>query len=120
MGKPIMYVEIEGTYAPRLAAFYSELFDWKFFNPGSVQYSMFQSGEKGIGGAVYPNPERRVGSNIVPYVQVEDIEATCAKVIELGGAVVYPKREIPQTGWSSHVSDPDGNIIGLFTPLPIE
>jgi len=50
----------------------------------------------------------------VAYVEVEDIDATLAKVGELGGGVAMAKAEIPEMGWYAQFTDPDGNVIGLW------
>ena len=42
------------------------------------------------------------------------------KVKELDGAIDSPKKEIPKVGWFAHITDLDGNIIGLFEDLKKE
>lgn len=54
-------------------------------------------------------------SGVVPYVEVDDIEAFLHKAVELGGKELTAKTAIPTIGWYGKFSDPDGNIIDLFT-----
>ena len=47
------------------------------------------------------------------YVQVEDIDSTLRKVVELGGVVVCPK--VPQgPAFRAEFRDPDGNVLALW------
>ena len=50
------------------------------------------------------------------YVQVDDVEAACSKVFNLGGKVLVPATTIPTGLVYAHVSDPVGNHFALFTP----
>ncbi len=54
------------------------------------------------------------GESPAVYVDVDEIEPYLQKVKVLGGGVAVPKTEIPTLGWYAHLTDPDGNIIGLF------
>mgnify|MGYP006159671681 CR=1 FL=1 len=60
--------------------------------------------------------EAPVGQVIV-YIHSDDIEADLKKVEQLGGKVVHPKSEIPQTGWYAFFQDPTGNVLGLYTSM---
>jgi len=51
------------------------------------------------------------------YVDTADIDASLAKVEQLGGKVMLPRSEIPGMGWFALFSDPSGNQIGLFEDL---
>ncbi len=57
-----------------------------------------------------------IPGGIVFYVAVEDIPKTLKKAEKLGAETVKEKTEIPGMGWFGLFSDPDGNIIGVFTP----
>ena len=48
------------------------------------------------------------------YVVVERIEASNARVTELGGKIIVPLVEIPATGRISLIEDPVGAKLGLF------
>ncbi len=54
------------------------------------------------------------------YISTDDIDASLAKAESLGGKIVLPKSEIPDTGWFGFFSDPTGNVVGLYTPLQKE
>ena len=55
--------------------------------------------------------------DVLIYIGTDDIEASLAKIQALGGKVVAPKTEIPQTGWFAIFTDPTGNKIGLYTAM---
>lgn len=39
------------------------------------------------------------------------------KAKRLGGTTIIPKQEVPGMGWFAWLGDPEGNVIGLWTPL---
>ena len=51
----------------------------------------------------------------MPYFQVADADASVAKVKELGGNVMVPPQDIPNTGRFAIVSDPQGAMFAVFT-----
>jgi hypothetical protein len=51
---------------------------------------------------------------VVVYFSVDDIDAAMTRVEEQGGTLVTDKTPIPAVGWSAHVRDTEGNLIGLF------
>jgi predicted enzyme related to lactoylglutathione lyase len=49
-------------------------------------------------------------------VQVPDVAQACARVEELGGAVAVPLQSTPLGLDFAYVTDPDGNVFGVWTP----
>ena len=47
------------------------------------------------------------------YFSVDAIEPVLAKVVDAGGKVEVPVTDIGEFGFFAHVSDPEGNRIGL-------
>jgi predicted enzyme related to lactoylglutathione lyase len=45
---------------------------------------------------------------------VSSIDETLRKVESSGGKVTEPKMAVPGIGWSAFVTDPEGNIQGVF------
>src|SRR5262249_44715468 len=64
-------------------------------------------------GAVVPEPGIP-RSHWIPYLSVEDVDASCARARELGGAVFAPPHETAGLGRSAVVTDPQG---APFSPL---
>jgi hypothetical protein len=117
---PIVHVEIPGHDTKAAGKFYAEAFGWKVETEPGFDYTMFQA-EGGPGGG-FSNVGDNMGLSTRPgdvliYVGTDDIEASLAKIQSLGGKVVAPKTEIPQTGWFAIFTDPTGNKIGLYTAM---
>jgi uncharacterized protein len=77
--------------------------------PG-MEYYMVRTGED-QGGAVYP--AETPSKDIIIYFDTDDIDASIAKVRELGGKA-DDKSPIPQVGWFAHCADPEGHAFSLF------
>ncbi len=104
--------EIPSTDIASSMKFYGELFGWEF-QGWSDDYTLF-SVEGGIGGGL-TKVEAMPAPGIRAYVEVDDIEATLAKVEELGGRVVEPKTEIGQgMGATAGFEDVCGAYVGLW------
>jgi len=50
----------------------------------------------------------------VVYFAVEDTDATCARVQELGGTVMVPPQEVPNVGRFAAVTDPQGAAFSVI------
>lgn len=114
---PITHIELSATDPKSAGQFYGGLFDWKITEVPEMNYTMFENEEGHGGGFVTVGEQGYSAGDIVPYVTVEDIEATLARVEELGGSTDVGKTEIPGMGWYAIFSDPTGNRVGLYTGL---
>jgi len=117
---PVVHIEFAANDPEAAGKFYADLFGWQVEIDRSVpgtEYVTFQA-EPGPGGG-FPkiDGEMYKAGDIIIYVATEDIEATAAKVKSLGGKVLVPKTEIPNTGWFAIVADPTGNRLGLFAGM---
>ena len=107
----VCHIEWEVTDLARAQAFYQGMFDWKFQQFGD-EMVVFGSGETHIGGLMKsenPTP----GNSPSVWIEVDDVEAFCAKAASLGGTVKSGKSAVPNVGWSAIVGDLDGNNVGL-------
>lgn len=66
------------------------------------------------GGMMQRTPEVR---SPVVAVQVESVDTHIGKVLSKGGSLVKEKMEIPGMGYYAYVSDPEGNVLGLWEPM---
>jgi predicted enzyme related to lactoylglutathione lyase len=57
-------------------------------------------------------------SHWMPYVAVNDVDASVKRVEELGGKVCVPPSDIPNVGRFSVITDPTGATISLITLGP--
>jgi len=107
------HVEWSVTDLARAKAFYGGMFEWTFeaFGEG---YLMFTTPNKELGGGLMSGQEIPKGGSPCVYIEVDSIEAYCAKVGDFGGGVFMGKTEIPGMGWFAILTDPDGNCVGIF------
>ena len=105
MRSPIVFFDIAGPGGAGLNEFYSKLFGW---NPGAdgnlridIQSPLF--------GAIRVEdvPETLI------YIGVKDVTAKLAEVIAAGGAIDFPRLEVPGVVILGMFRDPAGNRVGL-------
>jgi hypothetical protein len=94
--------------------FYTELFGWEPLEVRIKGYEMTRLtlGERVIGAIV---PFDRGGSGWIPYVQVADVDACCARVGELGGDICIDAVTGPP-GRYAVASDPTEAVFSPFVP----
>jgi predicted enzyme related to lactoylglutathione lyase len=112
MAGEIVHIEFPAEDADRASAFWKGLFGWDFGGSSmeGMDYRMTQIGE-GVGAAVFPSPERSGHPNY--YFDTPDIEASSAKVRELGGEA-GEKSPVPTHGWFAVCKDSEGNEFYLW------
>ncbi|MBL9076218.1 MAG: VOC family protein [Planctomycetes bacterium] len=106
------------TDAARVVPFYTALFGWRLEERpmAGFVYRMIHCGPGPIGGIV---EEKAIPtSHWMPYLAVDDVDATHNKVQTLGGAVCVPPTDIPATGRFAVVADPQGAYVSLFQGRP--
>ena len=114
MGR-VVHFEIPIDDPERAQAFYRDALGWKVQRWGPVEYWNVTTGEEpgpGVDGALTPRPQAPEG--VLVYVGVQDLDAALDRVKQAGGSTVAAKTPIPSVGWSAHVRDTEGNLIGLF------
>ncbi len=98
--------------------FYSDLFGWTYKTadaPG-MKYSEIISGGAPCGGVYKMGPEfGDAPSHWMPYVAVDDVDASVKRVEELGGKVCVPPTDIPNVGRFSVINDPTGGTLSIVT-----
>lgn len=111
MAGKLVHVEIGAADADRAQGFWSGVFGWEVGPPTSpeMDYRMFRTGED-QGGAIFPSEER---GNLRVYFDTEDIDATIAKVRELGGEA-EDKMPVQGYGWFAGCRDTEGNAFSLW------
>jgi len=117
MSRPIHF-DFTADNPERVAAFYSDVFGWKFQKweaEGAPDYWLITTGEKdemGIDGGM----SRRDGRKAVTIntIGVPSVDEFTAKISAGGGKVTAPKMPIPGVGWLAYFEDPDGNSFGII------
>jgi uncharacterized protein len=97
-------------------AFYRELLGWteetQQMEGGS--YTMVKVGETYIGGIAPMPPARGAPSHWRSFISVENVEAACARIEELGGAILERPSSAPGIGSWAFAADPDGAVFAPF------
>ncbi|MGP1346797.1 MAG: VOC family protein [Phycisphaerales bacterium] len=119
---PIIHFEIGCENLEKTRAFYNKLLGWET-QAGMPNMAMVtnigadaEKKTEGIGGHISQlgHPPHQY---VLFYAWVEDIDATLEQANKLGGSTMIPKQEVPGMGWFAWFKDPEGNTLGLWTPM---
>jgi hypothetical protein len=115
MAGEIVHIEFPTADNDRAQAFWTGLFGWEFGGPmmEGFDYRMARTGETS-GAALMPSDDRGHPNF---YFDTPDIEASIAKVKELGGEA-GDKTPVPTHGWFSACKDSEGNAFHLWQGDP--
>ena len=109
-GQPV-HVEIPASDTAKGREFWGGLFGWQFQEfPGPFEYHMARISDQ-AGVAITNMEEGKQG--LRTYFDVDDINASVARVRELGGEGGDPA-PVPGMGWFSVCKDSLGNDFGLW------
>lgn len=125
MGGRVVHFELPFDDGARARSFYSELFGWQLQDVPGMDYSLVMTGPVDERGSTEPGyinggmTQRGgpVGQPVVT-IDVEDIDATLAKVTERGGSTVVERQAVGGMGWTAYFRDPEGNVMGLWQTNP--
>jgi predicted enzyme related to lactoylglutathione lyase len=114
MSNRIVHFEIHSTDPEKALAFYSACFGWKANQWGGEDYWLITTGEgePGIDGGLMRSRDGQ--PRTVNTLQVDDVDAAVATVLENGGQVALPKMPIPGVGYVAYCIDPTGNLFGVY------
>jgi predicted enzyme related to lactoylglutathione lyase len=124
MAHGVVHFEIPADEPEKLVDFYTNLFGWqiqKYPMPGGDYWGVMTtpSNEQGmpeapgaINGGLYKR--QMPGQQPVNYVAVENVDEYADKAKGLGASVVVEKQAVPQMGWFAVITDPQGNMLGLW------
>ena len=112
MAGQIVHVEFPSESADRAQRFWNGLFGWSFESSGmpDMDYRMAQTTPE-TGAAIYEAPDRDGHGRY--YFATDDIEASVARVRELGGEA-EGKMPVPGHGWFAACKDSEGNAFYLW------
>ena len=101
-------------------AFYSKVLGWlpQITLMDDFDYCEWLVGDTAIGGMMEMTPEwGNMPSHWMPYIMVENCDATVAKATEIGGKVCVAPTDIPKVGRFSVLNDPQGGLFSVIKPL---
>lgn len=98
------------------AAFYAAVLGWSHAEVPTPmgEYHLFRRGDRDAAGLLPMPPEAKGPSMWLVYVYTRDVEASQARVKELGGKVLRPSASMPGIGQLAVVADPLGAVFCLF------
>ena len=111
---PVVHLELHTGDLARASAFYAQLCGWRpeQIDTASGSYHALGLGG-GVGGGIVECGARR--PLWLPYVEVDQIDATTDRARQLGASVLLGPREGP-AGWRSVVATPEGGEIAFWQP----
>jgi uncharacterized protein len=115
----LMSSDVEAT-----KAFYGKVAGWTYSEMASPDGSTYVVANvpgqpRGVAG-IMAWPHDQPGANDwMPYLGVDDINASIAGIESAGGKVLRPVFEVPGTGHIAIVADATGSTIGLLQPSPM-
>lgn len=109
----ITHIDIPVSNFTKASEFYSGLFGWKIAEMAGFEgYPMWQAPNKISGGGLAPRSDDF--SQPRSYVEVDSIDDTLVAAVAAGGKIVMGKDPISDTSWWAVITDPDGNLVGLY------
>ena len=104
------------------AKFYGDVVGWSTEDSGQSDkaYCQFKMGEAFVGGMLQIEPaaaEMGIKPVWLGYVNVADLTAALSKLKAAGGQVHMPPTEVPGVGSFAMVSDPQGAMFYIMTPI---
>ncbi len=90
--------------------------------PGEADYTLFTAnGTEQAGLTKYDNTKPNDPKpGWLTYIQVPDVDAAVVEAMKRGGKVLKAPTDADNVGRIAVIQDPDGNSVGLFTPVAKE
>ena len=117
MAHDFCWVEMTTDDPEAARTFYGDLFGWNYEVMKMEQggdYAMFQPAAGGPGGGIMGKPAPDLPNAWMPYVAVDDLNASIDRVKELGGTVCMGPMPVKDFGSFAVIADPVGGVIGLW------
>ena len=109
--------ELHTSDRPKAQKFYATLIGWETkevpMSPGEP-YTLALLGGKDHAGITKSMAPAHVPPHWIPYIAVENVDASAARVKELGGKVLMEPMDIPDVGRFAPVADPLGGVFALY------
>lgn len=107
----LTHIELGAPDANKAKLFFAAIFDWTFESLGDGDQAAIRTPT--IGGGLHDGV---TSTTLTAYFKVDDIEASVARVRELGGHADDPTPEEPGFGRFSTCTDDQGIPFGLHQP----
>lgn len=119
MGNKIVHFELSAKDHKAISEFYADIFGWEVEYIEEMNYATFKAGD-GVGGGFNPVTDENPAGTVIIYIGTDNVTDSLNAVESAGGSIVSPEMDIPNTGKFGLFRDPTGNLVGLFSPYPME
>jgi len=110
----IGWTQLTSTNAAEALSFYSSLVGWESKGEAVPGYHIFGRGDEALGGISQPQGDCGGPPQWMPYITVDDLDATLAKAESLGATIILPPMPLPEdSGRIAIIKDPQGIATGL-------
>jgi predicted enzyme related to lactoylglutathione lyase len=114
----LCYLEIPALDVHQSAAFYEKVFGWDIRGRDTCRPS-FSYPSADVTGAWVTGRAISQTPGLLPYIWVDHIDDTLARIESCGGQVVEAPHLIAREGeWIALFRDPAGNVMGLYQEGP--
>jgi uncharacterized protein len=111
MAHPVIHAEIRSADPDATRAFFAELFGWTYSDGAFPGYTFVDTGVEGaIPTAI--SPLQGDTDAVLFFIGVQDVEATLARAVELGGKIVQPAQQVPGVTFGVF-ADAQGHLVGV-------
>jgi predicted enzyme related to lactoylglutathione lyase len=114
--------ELHTTDPTKALAFYEKVVGFSHramdMGPGGT-YHVISMGDVGRGG-VTSHLQSGVPPHWLPYVFVDDTDATIARARKLGATIPMSPEDIPTIGRFAVLEDPTGAVLAVMKPMPMQ
>jgi predicted enzyme related to lactoylglutathione lyase len=112
MAHPVIHTEIRSEDPDATRRFFADLFGWKVAAEGAFPgYTFIDTGVED-GPYVAISPRQGTEDEVLFFVGVQDVAASLAKAVELGGTIVQSAQEVPGTTFGVF-ADAQGHRVGV-------
>lgn len=124
---PIVHFEISADDPEALSKFYTSLFDWTIEAMPEMDYhvvSTVETDDRGMptqAGGINGGISKRSAADTyswLNYVNVDSLDRALDRAQTLGAKVKTGKSPVPGMGWFAVLTDPQGNVFGMWQTDP--
>ena len=110
------WLELLTTSTAAAATFYPAVLGWAHAEVpmGASPYHLFRRGERDAAGMAPAPPDAQDPPGWLAYVYTSDMDASLARVTDLGGRISRSATHVPGVGHFAVVADPLGGKLALF------
>ena len=117
MSGQFVWYELMTSDSSSALKFYPAVTGWGTDEFDKVQNTMWTADDVPLGGVVQLTPEQlahRMPSHWLPYISVDDVDASAQQAAGLGGRVLFGPQDIPGTGRFAVIADPQGASFAIY------